>query len=151
MREQTTEFMTPTTPTVPIPAPIGPSRTHDRPDPVPAVGPVPASGTAVAREAPPAGPDAPAGTTPDDLLARYGLALGQLICVDGERGTYQLRGIAADGSVTVVGGPSRAGRPSSNGPPNLSYGGVSRWSWTGRMVRTRPLGLRHTARMACML
>jgi hypothetical protein len=105
MREQTTESMTRTTPTVPIPAPIGPSTTHDRPDSEPAVAPIPASAAAGACEAPAAGPDAPAVTTPHDPLARYGLALGQLVCVDGERGTYQLRGIAADGSVTVVGGP----------------------------------------------
>jgi ATP-dependent exoDNAse (exonuclease V) beta subunit len=75
MREQTSEFMTRTAPTVPFPAAIEPSPTHDKPDPVAALEPVAASGAAVAG-APPPGPDAPARRTPDDLLARYGLTLG---------------------------------------------------------------------------
>lgn len=47
---------------------------------------------------------------PADAVAELGFTVGQVVGVDGERDTFRVVGVGPDGSLTVVGGPSRAFR-----------------------------------------
>lgn len=72
---------------------------------------------------------------PARYLARFGLAAGVSVLVAGERGTFRIRGVGTDGSLTCygAGGGARSFRPESCTP-------ATRNGRAGKQVQVRTVG-----------